>query len=134
MAWTTIEEVAKVTGKTVTQDDIDIAAGICGLKVGVFQDEVPNVAGRDGRALRAMVSYEAVFVAENPDLFERLDVSSTSQDGQSASFKPDALILAPLAKLAMRRLSWKGTRSTSHEVRDAVTDPDDRLPWEPMNV
>lgn len=132
MAWATIEQVAAITGRTVEQASIDIAVGICGLKVGLFQDEVPNVAGRNGRALRAMVAYEAIFVEENPDLFERLDVSSTSQDGQSANFKADALVLAPLAKLAMRRLSWKGTHSTSHEVAGERVDSDDLLPWEPM--
>lgn len=135
MTWATPTDVKNITGQTVTEPNIAEAIGVIELKTGLLVDQTPNLSGRDGAYLRRAVAYQTVWQMDNPDVFVRLDVSSTGQDGQSANYRADALVLAPLAKLALKRLSWKGTRSTSHEragadVADDELDAYGRpLPW-----
>lgn len=138
-AWTTTEAVASLTGLTVTAADIAAAQGIIELKTGVLIEQYPTLWGRDAAWIGRAVAYQAAFMSEHPDLFSRMRVGSASQEGQSFAGTGDYMTVAPLARAAMKRLSWKGTHSTSHEratglrVDDDETDAYGRpLPWEPL--
>lgn len=140
MGWATVAEVKDITGETVSDRDRATAVGIIETLTGVFEGaDRPDTTDRDKAWLKRAVAYQAAFVKDNPDLFSRNDVTSAGQDGQSANFRNvDAHILAPLARKAIRRLSWrqttrKGDRaSTSTRVNVLSEEYDDSLPWRPV--
>ena len=136
--WATIVDVTTLTGKTVTQQQRDQAAATIELHCGAIESvERPDVSGRDLYWLKLAVSYQAAWLAAQPDLFERNDVASAAQDGESANFRPDAHTLAPLARKALKRLSWRGPRTLVTPAADArgrridttSEEFDDSLAW-----
>lgn len=139
--WATIADVTSKTGVTVTDTQRSIAVGVLETVTGLIEEvERPGISDRDRYFLKLATCYQAAFVFDNPDLFARADVTSASQDGESASFRnADAHLLAPLARKAIRRLSWRGLRPvlpgggtpprTPANDLDAL---DDRLPWTPL--
>jgi hypothetical protein len=141
--WAAVAEVASITGATVTQAQRDIAARTLETLHGLIEDVArPDISDRDRHFLKLACAYQAAFVKDNPDLFSRLDVTSASQDGESATFRNvDAHMLAPLARKSIRRLSWHGRRllapgggSLAPTSRVDVNSEafDDALPWGPV--
>lgn len=140
MAWATVADVLEITGLTVTAPKIAIGRGIIENVVGLFESaDRPDISDRDLEWLRRAVCYQTAFVADNPDLFSRIDVTSASQDGESVNFRNvDAHFLAPLARKCIRRLSWRGL----HRPKDVADDRryvnvlseeyDDSLAWKRM--
>ena len=114
MAWAVVSDVSDLTGKTVTAEELAQAQAIVEIAC-ARTDTVPEgtILPRDLEWLRRAVAYEAAWITANPDLFTRMEVTTLLQDGVEArDLPPDALTLAPLARRALRRLSWKKTRST----------------------
>ena len=138
--WATLGDVADITGKTVTTSERGIAVRSLETMLGLIEAvERPDIPDRDRYWLRLATAYQAAFVHDNPDLFSRADVTSASQDGESASFRnPDAHVLAPLARKAIRRLSWRGlTRSKDRAAQRGPLnilseEYDDSLAWKPV--
>lgn len=141
--WATVTDVASKTGATVTELERTIAAGVLETITGLIEEvDRPDISDRDRYWLKVATCYQAAFVLDNPDLFSRADVTSASQDGDSASFRNvDAHLLAPLARKAVRRLSWRGLRpvlpgggtAPRSSMLDAASEAfDDRLPWSPL--
>lgn len=144
MAWATIADVDAVTGSTVDAGAISRATATLETITGLIEAvDRPDITDRDRHYLKLMTCYQVAFMADNPDLFSRNDVTSASQDGESASFRNvDSHLFAPLARKAYRRLSWRslrllspagGTgvaRSTSRDVNSESFD--DALPWSPV--
>lgn len=141
--WATVTDVAAKTGKTVTELDRTIAVGVLESVTGLIEEvDRPDISDRDRYWLKLATCYQAAFVYDNPDLFSRADVTSASQDGESASFRnPDAHLLAPLARKAIRRLSWRGLRAvqpgggTPPRVSGLDVNSeafDNSLPWSPV--
>lgn len=130
-----IADVLKYTGKTVSQGVLDQAEAQIEDVVGVIADPLlrPGVVlkARDAYFLKKAVAYQAGWISVQPDAYERSEVGSLSQDGTSVSFLPGSITLAPFARIAIRRLSWRGTRSLSIGTKDAVLPgySDDSLPW-----
>ena len=145
-SWCTVAQVAEVTGKTVSDVDRNVAAYAVELITGLIES-VPRVdiTRRDAYWLRQAVAFQAAWLADTPDYLERNDVSAAAQDGQSVSLKPDALVLAPLTRRAIKRLSWRGSRTIrpvpvdergrvripSHYV-PLEADDDITTPWRPL--
>lgn len=113
MAWATASEALALTGATVDDDQLDQAQGVVELFAGITEANTADL-GANRRLLRAAVAYQAVWMAAQIDVATRTDVSSLTQDGAGVTpAHADALILAPLAKRALDRLSWRhGPRST----------------------
>lgn len=138
--WATIADVDDVTGKTVTEKERGIAVRSLEPLIGVIEAvDRPDISDRDRYWLKLATCYQAAFVLDNPDLFSRNDVTSVSQDGESANFRNvDAHLLAPLARKCIRRLSWRGL--TRPRDRAAQRGPvnilseeyDDSLAWKPV--
>lgn len=115
MAWATGADVVTLTGHPADDEKIAIAQILIEMFVGRTEDTA-DIGADDLAWLKRAVAYQAVWLEGQPDLFTRLDVTQLSQDGMQAAFKGDGLVLAPLAKRAIRQLSWKGgTRSISVE-------------------
>lgn len=141
MAWATISDVDAVTGLTVDAVAISRATSTLETITGLIESvDRPDITDRDRHWLNLMTCYQTAFMADNPDLFTRNDVTSASQDGESASYRNvDSHLFAPLARKAYRRLSWRSLRLISPlggigvETRilpDVNSEAfDDALPW-----
>jgi hypothetical protein len=137
--WATIADVQTLTGKVVTQAVRDRAAALIEMHVAVIEAvERPDISDRDRYWLKLAVAYQAAWLEAQPDAFERNDVSSAGQDGESASFRPDAHTLAPFARKAIKRLSWRSARTVELSRRgtgrrDVNSEAfDNSLPWRPV--
>ena len=134
--WAQPADVVTFTGRTVTEAQLGQAEAQLELVVGVLANpaERPGVEikPRDLAYLKRAVSYQAAWLAVQPDAYDRSDIASISQDGTSATFTEKGLILAPFARRAIRRLSWLGSRSitaipTAERILSEYVDDD--LPW-----
>lgn len=121
-AITDIATVLSLTGQTVTDENITMAQGVISLLTGydldrddVFTDTADTLAQvpylKDQFRLRQAVAYEAAFVSVHPDVFTSANVSSASADGYSQAFNELGTVLAPLAAMAIRKLSKFRSRS-----------------------
>lgn len=113
MPWATTQDVTDLTGKTVDAATLSQAQAIIELMVSRTEAVPLDTIGlRDQNWLRQAVAYQAAWIPANPDLFTRTEVITLLQDGVEARDLPsDSLVLAPLARRALKRLSWKKTRS-----------------------
>lgn len=148
--WATAAQVSLITGKPeadFSQDDIQRAQFVIdivtGTSVEMYSLLLRENRMRDLKWLRMAVAYQTVWMKARPDFFEAWDIKSLSQDGVSSDFETGSATLAPMARRAIRRLSWKGTRSMrigfrGYEDEDGALvagapvydEPTDR--WEPM--
>ena len=139
--WATIADVKTKTGVDVSEYQRTTAVGVLETVTGLIEEvERPDISDRDRYWLKIATCFQAAFVADHPDLFSRADVTSAAQDGESASFRNvDAHLLAPLARKAIRRLSWRGIRAVlpggraARPTVDMASEAfDDSLPWSPV--
>lgn len=138
-AWATIEDVADVTGVAVADATLRAAASVIETFAGRSQDADVKRAS-DRRNLRLAVCWQAAYMHSNDDVLERVDVRSEylgEGDMQTAN-RDDAaaIVLAPLARAALKRLSWlrpRARRIMSPRERLLLdADVDDRLDWRPL--
>lgn len=140
--WATPAQIKTVTGYEPSAEERDRAVATLETMTGLIESvDRPDISDRDRHFLKLMLAYQAAFMADNPDLFSRADVTSASQDGESANFRnPDSHLLAPLARKAIRKLSWQARRllipgggvPTVSPGRDINSESfDDSLPWSP---
>lgn len=112
--WATVADVESVTGKTVPQDVVDRALGVIEIVSGRTNATALRLSLASKEWLRRAVAYQAAWMDDpaNADLFSRLDVNGISQDGVSATgTNIDWQLVAPLARMTLRRVRWRGTRS-----------------------
>jgi predicted ThiF/HesA family dinucleotide-utilizing enzyme len=113
-AWATPADVSELTGATADDTQIAQAQGI----IETFSGRVGAAANFEVSAgsaewLRRAVAYQTVWMQAQPDLFERSDLSDLSQDGVTVRFRADGSMIAPLARKALRKVKWRGSRSVS---------------------
>ena len=138
-AWATANDVADLTDVEVDAKAVRRAVSTLETITGLIEAvDRPDITDRDRHWLKLMTCYQAAFMADNPDLFSRADVTSAGQDGESANFRNvDSHLFAPLARKAYRRLSWRSKRILmpgggvpSPVIRDINSEAfDDSLPW-----
>jgi len=128
MAWAIEQDVITLTGHPVTEDELARAQSQIELAIGRTEAlATAELSARDLEWLRRAVAYQAVWAASQHDLHSRMDVTALSQDGVSAQFSGDSLVLAPLARRAVRKLSWMGG-VRSIEVEPFMPTPRRRWP------
>lgn len=138
--WASVADITAATGVTVNASTRSIAANAIELTTGLIEAvERTDVSDRDRYWLKLAVCYQAAWIVAQPDYLERNAIASASQDGQAATGgNPDWLVLAPLARKALKRLSWRGVRTVSTQPgRRAVVnvnddDYEDTLDWSPV--
>lgn len=138
--WATVADVADLTGVTVTAATLKLGVSAIELHTGLIEQvERKKMSDRDRYWLKTAVCYQAAWIKAQPDYLERNAVASASQDGQSATAgNPDWLVLGPLARKAIKRLSFRGTRTASTlEQRRRVVNInsdayEDTLDWKPV--
>lgn len=150
VAWTTTTEVEAITEIAVTQSKVDAAQFLIELFADTTEESTDAglLSDKNLRLLKLAVAYQTAWMTQHPDVYTTLDVRSVTTDGMSWTVdNPQAGVLAPLAKMAIARLSWKRNRSIY--IRSAAdrqagyvpptlnttnADLDDFLPgWRPLD-
>lgn len=127
-AWCTTDDVTTYTGITTTAGVVVQASAIIDIHIGrTYYELVTNPDGgqlkvgrRDHQWLRQACAYQAAWMRSQPDIFDRLDVTQVALDGRALTLRDPALTLAPLARKALKRVSW--LRSRSLHIRTPFTD------------
>lgn len=119
MPWATINEVSTYTGAAVSQDELTQAQAIIDLFSGVTEDATV-VGTKNARLLKMAVAYQSAWQASHSDVFTNVDITSMQQDGVNFTNAHDnAGILAPLAKRALDRLSWRRLPRSIRVMKDS---------------
>lgn len=124
MAWAIPADVAALTGITATDAQVSQAQGVVELLADVTEDATiaGNISTKNHRLLKQAVAYQAAWITQHPDAFTNMDVTAVSQDQVSATMAhANAVILSPLAKRCIDRLSWRRIRPL--RIRAAGTGP-----------
>lgn len=112
MAWATVGETLTYTKITVDEGDIEAAQFMIEIFADVTEDADANISSKNLRLLKMAVAYQAAWISDHPDIFTHVDVSTMLQDGiQFTNAHANAGVLAPMAKRAIDRLSWRRNRS-----------------------
>lgn len=113
MAWASPQNIIDTTGMTVTDQQLSQAQAA----IEVFSDtttdasDAGNISAKNLRLLRLAVCYQAAWITQHPDAFTNVDLTNFNQDQVSGTLAhANALLLAPLAKRCIDRLSWKRIR------------------------
>ena len=147
MAWATTSDVATYTGVTATAAQVEQAQAVVEMFADTTTDasNAGNISPKNLRLLKQAVAYQAAWITQHPDAFTNVDLTAFNQDQVSGTLAhANALILAPLAKRCIDRLSWKrirplriGPRSSyghiprTMNLTSAVADDDDPR-WQPL--
>lgn len=150
MAWASTAETFSYTGITVSQDTIDSAQAMIELfaDVTIASSNAGSISPKNLRLLKLAVAYQAAWMTSQPDLFTRSDVGLMTQDGISfTSPHANSGILAPMARRALDRLSWRRNRNQrirpyrpnnvwngnfSDPTNNDASLEDNTLGWEPL--
>lgn len=81
------------------------------MYVGRVESEIDTA--RDKAILARATGAQAVYMMDNPDItFNQINAAMVSSGGQMTQFRDNVSpFIAPLAVLACKKLSWKGSRS-----------------------
>lgn len=147
MTWATTSDAATYTGLTVTAAQVEQAQAVIELFADTTLDasDAGNISPKNLRLLKLAVAYQAGWITQHPDAFTNIDLTNFNQDQVSGTLAhANALILAPLAKRCIDRLSWKrirplriGARTEAGHIprtmntTSAVMDDDDPR-WQPL--
>lgn len=126
--WATTGDVASLTGVSVDLTGLSQANAIIELIAGrvytlagvTDANGVTNTGARDTEWMRRACAYQAAWMVSQPDMFARLDLNAINQEGRAVGLKENSLVLAPLARRALARVSW--LRSRSLHVRSPFED------------
>lgn len=129
--WITAADVLAVTGVNVGDSDVAQAQGVIDIISNVTTEDSATMSARDIRLISLALCYQTVWQYNQIDVLTRTDVASITQDGlQFTPANKDALMLAPLAKRCLDRLSWRKPRSirvrpgrgTTYQTIEALQD------------
>ncbi len=133
--WCTPQDVQDFTGQVVSPDDVTAAQTIVEQVVRrVWRSS--DSTSRDYYWLQRGVAWQAVYLAQHPEVLSMMGVQSASQDGMSFSLPPGTkTFLAPLALAALSNLfraSNTTIRLNSAFQRNRVRQgqvPGGTMPW-----
>jgi hypothetical protein len=139
-AFATLADVEAVTGRDdVTEVALNIAWSVIEGIIGrpLYEIMMPDIlTARDQFWLKSATCWQAAFCADNPDVFSAFDVSTVNQTGQSATYLPDGLIVAPMARRCLKWLTWTKSRSVKIQrpfpysrVANPTIADDQGAPW-----
>ena len=145
-AWADPDYALKVTGKTVSEAQLEAAQAVVDLFSNRTIEDEANLSRRDLGWLKQATAWQAAWMLEQPGFAARSSVTAVDQDLDRTQFVDDrAVSLAPLARRAIRNLSWKRSRTTHVRQPGVGPDPllanpdrwlseqsDDTHPWEAM--
>lgn len=113
---------AKAMGYTLTAANLRRAEGHIEASCGRTIEELDGytLSVGDAARLKKATIYQAAWLAANNDAEERMDVTllrTAGLSGESAELTTDGIVLAPLARRLLTRLSWVRSRSINVRPR-----------------
>lgn len=142
MAWATTDEATGYVGVAVSSEQLATAQPVIDIWSGLewtVNFETTRLKSRDLYLLKLAVSYQAKWMADQIDVLNRTDVESVTQDGMSfKNAHVDAQLLAPMAKRALDRVSWRKARtinptpSKGYRRNASLNDDESCWDWRPM--
>jgi hypothetical protein len=134
--WAMPADVLNITGQTVTEAQVQIAGSIIDLFTGrpysfswtdpssqevIAYNWFENVGATDTYYLNLSVVYQTLWMMQQPDIFTRLELDSIQTMRAPIKLNNDnALMIGPLARKALSRVSW--LRSRALHVRSPFED------------
>lgn len=110
--WATVADVQALTGQTVSTAQVQQANGVIEMLAGrTYALAYSRTGSRDQEWMRRAVAYQTAWLVAQPDLFGRLDLENLSSTGRGLSLRDNGIVLAPMAKWALKRVSWLKSRS-----------------------
>lgn len=113
--WCTVAEAAAITNETLTTGDLVRANQILEIYVAVkpsAREAIAKKSWRNLELLKKAEAFQAAWLKSKPALLERSDVDQVIQDSlQFTKSDQDSHVLAPLAKAAIQRISFRGART-----------------------
>lgn len=131
--WCTAADVLTYTGATVTDTTVAQAGAMIDVAANrpydVYVTNIPAgqtslISDTDLYWLKLACAYQAAWLPAQYDAFTRSDVAAIGRGSNSLQLKDGALVLAPLAKQTLRRVSFLKSRSV-HVPGPMELD----LPW-----
>jgi hypothetical protein len=129
-------DVLNITGQVVTAAQVQLAGSIIDLFTGrpysfnwtdpssqtvIDYNWFENVGATDSYYLNLAVVYQTVWMVQQPDLYTRLELDSVQTMRSPIKLNNDnALMIGPLARKALSRVSW--LRSRALHVRSPFED------------
>lgn len=149
MTWATTSDVTTYTGFNATAAQVEQAQAVIEMFADTTTDasDAGNISPKNLRLLKLAVAYQATWITQHPDAFTNIDLTNFNQDQVSGTLAhANALILAPLAKRCIDRLSWKRIRPLrigrmagggqiprTMNLTSATADEDDPR-WRPLGM
>lgn len=122
MTWASTSDVITYTGFNATAAQVEQAQAVVEMFADTTTDasDAGNISPKNLRLLKQAVAYQAAWITQHPDAFTNVDLTNFNQDQVSGTLAhANALILAPLAKRCIDRLSWKRIRPLRIGARGA---------------
>jgi hypothetical protein len=140
-AWASAQDVIDATGVTVTEQQLAQAQADIEIFTNRIYADSARIRTRDLHWLGQAVARQAAWIAGQFGLETRLDATQIQQDQVSTTLQGDGLVLAPMARRALNRVSWMRSRTVHVRsaiegagpiVGNALTDgSDDHMVWAP---
>jgi hypothetical protein len=113
MAWASSDDLLNYLGVTLSASAyLTQANTMISVYANKSQAASAGISSRDLLALKLATCYQAAWLPSQPDALTRVNVESSTVDGESVRFSSDAQQnLAPGAIRALKNLSWKGSRT-----------------------
>lgn len=113
MAWATAADLLAYLGVTLNDARyLTIANTDITVYANRSESASASISNRDLLALKLATCYQAAWLPAQPDALTRVNVESSTADGESVRFASEAQQnLAPGAQRALKNLSWKGSRT-----------------------
>ncbi|HKN45517.1 MAG TPA: hypothetical protein VJW23_16525 [Propionibacteriaceae bacterium] len=119
MVWATAADVTTYTGTALSAfPDPDACLALANATITIYCNRTEaasaSMSARDLLALKMATSFQAAWLTQQDDYLTRVNFESSTIDGESVRFSGEQQQnLAPMARRALRNLSWKGARTLS---------------------
>lgn len=112
--WATADQVLTLTAESVGPDDLERAQAVIDLHAGRTVHSAEEIGDKDLHYLKLALAYQAAWMKHQPDMYQRMDLTEVPSDaGAAAGITETGMTLGPLARKAIKQLSWKRSRSLS---------------------
>ncbi len=119
MAWARAADLLSYIGSVSASAYLPLANTMITTYANRTESASAAISSRDLFSLKLATCYQAAWLPGQPDILTRVNVESSTVDGESVRFASDAQQnLAPQAARALKNLSWKGSRTL--RLRDSA--------------
>src|SRR4249920_3078139 len=119
MVWATAADVTTYTGTSLSAfPDPNACLALANSTITIYcnrsEAASASVSDRDLLALKMATAFQVAWLTQQDDYLTRVNFESSTIDGESVRFSGEQQQnLAPMARRALRNLSWKGSRTLS---------------------